>query len=97
MKIQFPGIEETKERLIESALSLYPGRAMRAAFMRGFIAAREKGLEARNPYRIKTKGNGGATYSAGFYNAWNAGFKHYRENRIIYHPTFVFELPYPKE
>lgn len=93
MKIPFPGLDERKERLIDSALSLYRGRAMKGAFMKGFIAAREKGLEARNPYRIKPKANGGATFSAAFRNAWAAGFAHYRQNRLAYNRKFKFELP----
>lgn len=97
MKIDFPGLNKAKERLIEKTLSKYKGRAIKSAFMKGFVAARELGLEARNPYKLITKPDGGATFAAAFYNAWADGWNHYRNNRLTYHPTFLFELPEEKE
>lgn len=73
------------EDLIESQLSSIKGNAMKGAFYRGFIACRELGYEAINPYRDRRKENGGATFATAFKRTWEKGFDFYKRNILKYY------------
>lgn len=86
MKIPFTGLDEELEQKIDAELSRLKG-PVRWAFRRGFIAAREIGLKAVNPYKDKRKANGGATYATGFRTAWQKGFYFFRRFEKSFNKT----------
>lgn len=83
MKIPFTGFDEELEQKIDAELSRLRG-PVKGAFRRGFIAAREIGIKAVNPYKDKRKANGGATYATAFRRAWAKGWNFYKKNACAY-------------
>lgn len=77
----WPNIDEKISHEAESIKN----KAFRGAFMKGVIACREKGIEAKNPYKSIYQPNGkGGTFAMAFRNYWNKGWNTWKKHTLNY-------------